>query len=171
MSSRTLYQREYKRKKREDPAFRLRASAIQRRYYANDLNKAEKHRVYRLKTRYGITEEQYNLLFEKQEGKCAICQKHQSELKSRLVIDHDHSSKEIRALLCHYCNLWIVGKLRKDTIQRIYEYLNKEYTGWFVPARQRKKKKRARLEKNVSRSRLSSRPIRRRKSKPQFIEA
>lgn len=161
--SRTLYHREYKRKKREDPAFRLKASAIQRRYYTNDLNKAEKHRVYRLKTRYGITQEQYNLLFEKQEGKCAVCQKHQSELKTRLVLDHDHSTKEIRALLCGYCNLRVIGKLRKDTVQRVYDYLNGTYTGWFVPDRKKKKRRVKRLERNVPRSRLSPRPIRRRK--------
>lgn len=144
MSTRTEYHREWKRKKRESEAFRLRAAEIQRKYYANDVNKKEKALVYRLKTRYGITPEQYKELFDLQEGRCAICNKHQSELKSRLVIDHCHKTKEIRALLCHYCNLWVVGKLRIDTIQPIYKYLNRKYTGWFVPERKKRGSKRRR---------------------------
>lgn len=142
MRYRKEYQREWKRKKREEADFRLKAAEAQRRYYAKDLNKAEKHRLYRLRTRYGITQEQYDELFSKQEGRCAICKKHQSELKARLVLDHCHKTSEIRALLCHYCNLWVVGKLRKDTIQPIYDYLNSTYTGWFVPKRKRSKRKR-----------------------------
>lgn len=141
-STRRAYNSEWKRKKRLDPDFRLRAAEIQRRYYANDVNKKEKSLVYRLKTRYGITPEQYQLLFNKQEGRCAICKKHQSEINGRLVLDHCHKTHEIRALLCRYCNLWIVGKLRKDTIQPIYDYLMGEYTGWLVPKHQRKRKKR-----------------------------
>jgi recombination endonuclease VII len=149
-SSRRIYERNWKRNKRRDPAFRLRASAIQRKYYLNDPNKKEKALVYRLKSRYGITPVQYKELFDRQEGKCSICKKHQSELKHRLVLDHDHKSHEIRSLLCTYCNLWIVGKLRKDTIQPIYDYLMGEYTGWFVPI---KKKKRKRRGRSISKSR------------------
>ncbi len=134
------YEREWKRKKRLDPEFRLKAAVTQRKYYLNDINKAVKHRNYRLKTRYGITPEQYQELFDKQEGKCAVCKRHQDELKSKLVVDHCHSTKEIRALLCGYCNLRVVGKLRKDTIQAVYDYLNSEYTGWFVPVKRKKKK-------------------------------
>lgn len=137
---RTEYQRNYKRERRKDPFFLLEAAAIQRKYYKNDPRKKEKSLVYRLKTRYGITLEQYNELFTKQEGRCAVCKRHQSELKTRLVLDHDHQSKEIRSLLCSHCNLYVVGRLRKDTIQRIYDYLNKEYTGWFVPPRRKKRK-------------------------------
>lgn len=150
-SKRTDYHREYKRKKREDPAFNLRAAEIQRRYYANDLNKKEKAFVYRLKTRYGLTKQQYDDLFEKQEGCCALCGKHQSELKTRLAVDHCHLTSEIRSLLCSYCNLRVIGRLRKDTVQRIYDYLNRDYTGLIVP---KKKKKNAKL---------SRRPLRRRR--------
>lgn len=140
--TRTQYQREYKRKRRENSLFLLEAAAIQRKHYKNDPNKKEKALAYRLKTRYGITLGQYKELFAKQEGRCAICQRHQDELKVRLVLDHDHQSKEIRSLLCAHCNLYVVGRLRKDTIQRIYDYLHKEYTGWFVPKRTKKRKKR-----------------------------
>lgn len=142
--ARTLYEREWKRRARESPEFRLKAASIQRKYYANDLNKKEKAVVYRLKTRYGLTPEQYQDLFAKQNGCCKLCKRHQSELNSKLVIDHCHKTLEIRSLLCTHCNLWLVGKLRKDTIQPIWEYLNSEYTGWFVPDKKKKRVKRRR---------------------------
>lgn len=94
-----------------------------------------------IKNKYGITADQYNELFNKQDGCCALCGKHQSELKMRLAIDHCHATAEIRSLLCQYCNLRVVGKLRKDTIQRIYDYLHKPYTGWFVPPKKKKRRK------------------------------
>jgi|SRR6266404_1747349 len=144
----TEYQRDWRRKKREDPEFRLKAAEIQRRYYANDPNKSEKAFIYRLKTRYGLTKKQYDELFAKQEGRCFLCGKHQSELKTRLAVDHDHQSFEVRSLLCGYCNLRVVGRLRIDTVQKVYEYLNREYTGIFVSKkkkwRKRKKSKRRR---------------------------
>lgn len=139
---RTEYQREWKRKKREDPEFRLKAAEIQRRYYAKDPDKNTKAFAYRLKTRYGLSVAQYDELFEKQEGKCALCGKHQSELKTRLAVDHDHQTSEIRSLLCGYCNLRVIGRIRKDTVDRIYNYLHREYTGWIVPPKRKKRKKR-----------------------------
>lgn len=57
-----------------------------------------------LKSRYGITSTQYKYMFEKQEGKCAICRKHQSEFKRSLSVDHDHSTQIVRELLCDLCN-------------------------------------------------------------------
>jgi hypothetical protein len=54
--------------------------------------------------RYGITLETYNVLFAKQEGKCAICERHQSECKRAFAVDHDHDTGEVRGLLCSNCN-------------------------------------------------------------------
>jgi hypothetical protein len=68
-----------------------------------------------LKQRYGITIEEYNDLFLKQGGKCAICSKHQSEFKIALAVDHNHETKEIRGLLCFNCNMGI-GRLQ-DSIE------------------------------------------------------
>ena len=56
------------------------------------------------KNEYGITIEDYNKMFEKQNGKCAICKKHQSEFKKRLAIDHCHKEGHVRGLLCQPCN-------------------------------------------------------------------
>ena len=54
-----------------------------------------------LKSRYGITPEQFDELYNKQLGKCAICQQ---TYHSTLHIDHDHSNGKIRGLLCNNCN-------------------------------------------------------------------
>lgn len=56
------------------------------------------------KRRYGITIEDYNTIFNSQNGKCSICKKHQSEFKTALAVDHCHKSNEIRGLLCYNCN-------------------------------------------------------------------
>lgn len=53
---------------------------------------------------YGINLEQYNMLFTQQQGKCAICDTHQSEFIKALEVDHDHTTQKIRGLLCHKCN-------------------------------------------------------------------
>lgn len=69
-----------------------------------EIYEAHGGRKARLKYVYGITEDDYNTLFNKQHGCCAICGVHQSQLKRRLHIDHDHQTGEIRGLLCMKCN-------------------------------------------------------------------
>lgn len=49
---------------------------------------------------YGLNEEDYNEMYDKQEGKCAICKQN-----LRLVVDHCHDSGKIRGLLCNQCNI------------------------------------------------------------------
>lgn len=66
--------------------------------------KLRKKETFILRT-YGITMREYNSLFEKQEGKCASCKIHQSELLKALVIDHCHKTMKVRGLLCAGCNL------------------------------------------------------------------
>ena len=56
--------------------------------------------------KYGITLEQYNTLLAKQDYKCAICGKNETEdVYGRvLCIDHNHENGKIRGVLCHSCN-------------------------------------------------------------------
>ena len=58
---------------------------------------------YHLKKLYGITPEQYAEMYDRQDGKCAICGAPPTD-KFRLGVDHNHSTKQIRGLLCHSCN-------------------------------------------------------------------
>lgn len=62
------------------------------------------YRKHQYKKRYGITIEQFNEMFEKQNGLCAICGAHQSKLKQTLNVDHSHINGKVRGLLCPSCN-------------------------------------------------------------------
>lgn len=63
-----------------------------------------------LKRTYGISIEEYQALFDKQDGLCAICGKPETAILKRsgqvknLAVDHCHESGKIRALLCSACN-------------------------------------------------------------------
>ena len=59
-----------------------------------------------LKNRYGITEQQYNEIWELQGKKCAACLA--AETKGNgWNLDHDHVTKKVRGILCHHCNMTI----------------------------------------------------------------
>ncbi len=63
--------------------------------------------------KYGMTLDEWNKLFQEQNGRCAICNIHQSELHWGLCVDHNHNTGHIRGLVCHKCNDGI-GRLRAD---------------------------------------------------------
>lgn len=74
---------------------------------------------------YGITINTYNEMFSSQNGCCKICNKHQSEFKKRLVVDHNHSTGEIRGLLCSPCNSLIGFAYEKiGILTKAIDYLN-----------------------------------------------
>lgn len=58
----------------------------------------------------GVTDEIYWKLYKKQRGRCGICGKrlHSKRYKA-FCVDHDHTTGEIRGLLCSKCNLAIEG--------------------------------------------------------------
>lgn len=57
-----------------------------------------------LKSRYGITEDDYNELFMNQGGRCAICSSDYSGSSRNMDVDHDHNTGQVRGLLCNNCN-------------------------------------------------------------------
>lgn len=64
------------------------------------------HRERQVKHRYGITQDEYLRLFEKQQGRCAICGGTEPRCNgARLCVDHDHATGKVRGLLCTPCNL------------------------------------------------------------------
>lgn len=81
----------------------------------------------RLRREFGITLEQYNARLAEQGGVCAICKEPPTfensgrwrkrrkigETEWRLVVDHDHVTREVRGLLCGRCNTGI-GFLKDD---------------------------------------------------------
>jgi len=60
---------------------------------------------HQLKRKYNLSIEEYNTLFLIQEGRCYICERHQSECKTKFAVDHDHITGKVRGLLCNKCNL------------------------------------------------------------------
>lgn len=68
----------------------------------NNRQRAKKTlRKSRLKTWYGLTEEDYSNLLAKQDGVCAICK---NESLMSLSVDHNHTTGKVRGLLCGMCN-------------------------------------------------------------------
>ena len=80
------------------------------------------------KDKYGITIEQRQELFDKQNGKCAICScvVHLDGIKNgtQAVIDHCHDSGKIRGMLCNLCNQGLgLFKDNIEAIERAIKYL------------------------------------------------
>jgi len=61
-----------------------------------------------LQRTYGIGFDEYRQMLEEQDSKCKICRGHGFKIsptaKTLLVVDHNHSTGEVRGLLCHNCN-------------------------------------------------------------------
>lgn len=63
----------------------------------------EYQRNFGLRSRYGLSPEDFNRMLDEQGGVCAICGT--VDAKGRpLHVDHDHATGAVRGLLCHQCN-------------------------------------------------------------------
>lgn len=100
-------------------------------------------RARHLLKKYGLTIEQYEDLLQRQSGNCAVCGRTATSFRTRLAIDHDHSTGAIRGLLCNFCNRRVIGRYRKETSELLrlaYEYLTRDYPGWIVPPKKKRRK-------------------------------
>ena len=95
---------------------------------ANPDKERDKH--YRRK--FGIGIEDYNKLWEEQNGLCAICNKPETvsttgnPIPMWLAVDHDHKTNKIRALLCFKCNTTLsYFEKHEQSIEQIIAYLEK----------------------------------------------
>lgn len=81
----------------------------------------EKRRDYRLRTKYGLSTDDYGRMLRLQNGKCAICDRDGIPL----FVDHCHETGKVRGLLCHGCNVGI-GWLgdRAENVTRAAVYLH-----------------------------------------------
>ena len=75
-----------------------------------------------LKRRYGITIDDYEEMFSKQNGKCAIC-KGDCMTGRNLAVDHDHDTNKVRGLLCSKCNQGLGQFKNIELLQRAIDYL------------------------------------------------
>lgn len=97
-----------------------------REYRAANLEKFRaRERRSKLWTKYGVTEEMWKAMFDKQQGRCAGCNlPFTDELKP--CVDHCHVTMRFRGLLCHSCNRSI-GLLKEsvETLVRLVGYLSR----------------------------------------------
>jgi len=78
----------------------------------------------KLKYLYGITLDEYDEMFDRQNGCCAICG--EPEIGRRLSVDHNHKTGQVRALLCQGCNASL-GKIEQVGIGKFVKYLEDFY--------------------------------------------
>lgn len=113
-----------------------RAKAKQAAWYRRNREKAlvyaktwrqNNDRQFRSKTimwMYGITLDERDAIFEAQGKKCASCGNDNPRHKKGWHVDHDHTTKKVRGILCHHCNISL-GHLREDPklIRALADYI------------------------------------------------
>lgn len=93
-------------------------------------NNPDYQKEYDLRRGYGITLAEYNRILKLQDGVCAICFKPETAMLRGIVrclaVDHDHSTNEVRGLLCTNCNN-MLGRVKDNVtiLQSAIQYLQK----------------------------------------------
>lgn len=87
----------YNERVKSDPLLRERVRVVGRAYWHKS-NLAKKRRV----SKHGMSIDEFDALYIKQEKRCAICEKTLEERGA--CIDHCHSTGKVRGLLCANCN-------------------------------------------------------------------
>jgi len=95
-------------------------------------NNRPKLAEYKLKTRYHITPDRYDQMVAIQNNCCAICGQPEKALHNKtkkiqkLAVDHNHTTGEVRGLLCQDCNRGI-GKFHENvsSLENAIKYLQK----------------------------------------------
>lgn len=93
--------------------------------------KSECKRCTNLYRNFKINARDYDIMFNNQKGRCAICEtdtshNHQNGNVTKLAVDHCHTTGEIRGLLCSKCNRGI-GYLQDNinNLKNAVKYLSK----------------------------------------------
>jgi len=78
----------------------------------------------RRQLKYGLSHDAYMVMVDTQNGQCAICGD-----RSKLVVDHNHETDVVRALLCSPCNTALgLFKEDADRMHAAIRYLEKYQT-------------------------------------------
>lgn len=113
------YQKEYKKRNRDKLREQDRLTGNARRKAQPERYRAS-YRKQNLLRRYGLTPDEYQEIYARQKGRCAICTEEETALSyqkncpQRLAIDHNHTTQKVRGLLCFSCNRGI-GYLKDST--------------------------------------------------------
>jgi hypothetical protein len=87
----------------------------------------ERYRKHILKTKYGLTEKDFEIQLRRQNYSCYGCLKTLNKKTAR--IDHSHKTGEFRGLLCDNCN-WALGNVSDNpmTLRRLMAFLDYKRT-------------------------------------------
>lgn len=116
-----------KKRKGLQPKCRECSNRHNREWYAANREARRVHdRAYNLRKAYGLTLEAFDQLWSRAEGRCETCGGQLRPGRNGHAVDHDHSTGEVRGLLCPSCNL-AIGKMRDDPAiaRRIASYLER----------------------------------------------
>lgn len=102
------------------------------RYQMNKEADIRRRRNATLKSQFGITLDDYNIMLKTQNDVCAICFNSETDADKKsgkirsLAVDHCHKTNKIRGLLCRKCNT-AIGLLKDDIniINNCVNYLTK----------------------------------------------
>jgi hypothetical protein len=83
---------------------------------------AEGIKNWHLRIRYGLTPQQYEKMLKDADGRCSLCKRP----CEKLFVDHDHTTKKVREMLCRACNSGL-GMFGDDIelMQRAIEYVKR----------------------------------------------
>lgn len=101
-------------------------NAYMRKYNAeHPLSKKDKLQIRQrvLRCRYGLSIGEYDERLKKQNNQCLVCQKHTSELRKPLIVDHCHKTGLVRGLLCFSCNRSIAILDKPVLLERALSYI------------------------------------------------
>lgn len=89
----------------------------------NKIKKSEQNRLYRLRKKYGLTDEKFKIQLHRQNYCCYGCLKRLNKKNAR--VDHCHATGRFRGLLCDNCN-WVLGNVKDDpaVLRRLMAYLD-----------------------------------------------
>ena len=74
---------------------------------------------------FGITMDQKQKLLEFQGSVCAVCGADTPQSRQPWSLDHCHATREIRGVLCHFCNIGLgVARDNKQVLLAMIEYLD-----------------------------------------------
>jgi hypothetical protein len=94
-----------------------------------DLEDPERTKGKYLRESYGLSFSQYAEMRDNQNNKCAICGEEETRFLKKLVVDHCHSSGEVRKLLCNTCNHGIGNfKDNVELLKKAIGYLENHQT-------------------------------------------
>jgi hypothetical protein len=112
--------KEYFQRVYQDNKEKIKARAMQ--WYLNNKTKTFWNRI---KLKYGLTQQQYEEILERQNYSCKLCSRSFDKLPRRIIhVDHCHKTGKLRGILCMPCNVTL-GVVKDDpkALRKMIKYL------------------------------------------------